>query len=198
MSRNTVTAQMSRSTVTGLNVTEQHNRTNVTEYCDRTNVTALRDCKVGFHTFGCKLNQFETEALASSFRTQGFSVVPADQEADAYVVNTCTVTCRADHKARAFIRSLARRRPRALLIVTGCSAQMDAPVLSSLAENILVIPQSQKASLLDLPEILGRAENERGGLRTSGWWPSAALPPPLSPGRTSQNKSPSLSCCHPP
>lgn len=157
-----VTAQMSRGTVTA------------------TTVTAYRDRRVGFHTFGCKLNQFETEALASSFRARGFSVVPVNQEADAYVINTCTVTCRADHKARALIRSLARRRPRALLIVTGCSAQMDVEGLSSLAENILVIPQSQKASLLELPAILGRAADEQGGLRVLGRWPSVARPDPFA------------------
>jgi threonylcarbamoyladenosine tRNA methylthiotransferase MtaB len=116
-----------------------------------------RGRRVGFHTFGCKLNQFETEALASSFRTQGFAIVPFEQEADAYVVNTCTVTCRADHKARALIRSLARSRSRALLIVTGCSAELNARELSSLGENVLVVPQSQKASLLDLPAILDQA-----------------------------------------
>ena len=110
--------------------------------------------KVGFHTFGCKLNQFETEALAASFKTQGFTIVPFEQEADAYVVNTCTVTCRADHKARSLIRSLARSRSRALLIVTGCSAEMNAGELSSLGENVLVVPQSQKARLLDLPNVL--------------------------------------------
>jgi threonylcarbamoyladenosine tRNA methylthiotransferase MtaB len=133
----------------------------VTEYGGRQNATEHRG-RVGFHTFGCKLNQFETEALASSFTTQGFSVVPFDQEADAYVVNTCTVTCRADHKARALIRSLARRRPHALLIVTGCLAELNAGTLSSLGENVLVVPQSQKACLLDLPTVLGRAGNTRG------------------------------------
>ena len=92
----------------------------------RSAVTVPGDIRVGFHTFGCKLNQFETEALASTFRTQGFAIVPFEQEADAYVVNTCTVTCRTHHKARALIRSLARSRSRALLIVTGCSAELNA------------------------------------------------------------------------
>ncbi|MGA2480934.1 MAG: tRNA (N(6)-L-threonylcarbamoyladenosine(37)-C(2))-methylthiotransferase MtaB, partial [Spirochaetia bacterium] len=80
-----------------------------------------RSGRVAFHTFGCKLNQFETEALASSLRTQGFTVVPENQDADAYIVNTCTVTTRADHKARALIRALARSHPDAVLLVTGCS-----------------------------------------------------------------------------
>ncbi len=121
-----------------------------------------RGRRVGFHTFGCKLNQFETEALASSFKTQGFAIVPFEQEADAYVINTCTVTCRADHKARALIRSLARSRSRSLLIVTGCSAELNGGELSSLGENVVVVPQSQKARLLDLPKILGPRGEKRG------------------------------------
>jgi len=147
-------------------------RPNATEY--RQNATEYRGGgrRVGFHTFGCKLNQFETEALASSFKTQGFAVVPFEQEADAYVVNTCTVTCRADHKARALIRSLARSRPNALLIVTGCSAELNAGALSSLGENVLVIPQSQKASLLDLPAILSPAGDVQGDLRILGCRPT--------------------------
>jgi threonylcarbamoyladenosine tRNA methylthiotransferase MtaB len=124
--------------------------------------------RIGFHTFGCKLNQFETEALASSFKTQGFSIVPFEQEADAYVINTCTVTCRADHKARALIRSLARSRARSLLIVTGCSAELNGGELSSLGENVLVVPQSRKASLLDLPRILGSRGDAHGSTERAG------------------------------
>jgi len=137
-------------------------RQNATEYGGRgrPNAAEYRGRRVGFHTFGCKLNQFETEALASSFKTQGFAIVPFEQEADAYVINTCTVTCRADHKARALIRSLARSRSRSLLIVTGCSAELNGGELSSLGENVLVVPQSQKARLLDLPKILGRPGDE--------------------------------------
>ena len=78
--------------------------------------------RVAFHTFGCKLNQFETEALASSFRAHGFVVTGDDESADVYIINTCTVTSRADHKARSLIRGLARRNPRAPLLVTGSGA----------------------------------------------------------------------------
>jgi threonylcarbamoyladenosine tRNA methylthiotransferase MtaB len=118
---------------------------------------ARRECRVAFHTFGCKLNQFETEALASSFLSQGFVVVPADQDADTYVVNTCTVTSRADHKARSLIRSLARAHPRAPLLVTGCSAETESEVLSGLADNIVLVPQSMKSRFLGLPKILVEA-----------------------------------------
>ena len=84
---------------------------------------------VAFHTFGCKLNQSETEALASSLRSQGYAVVSADEDAAAYIINTCTVTSRADHKARALIRALARSRPHSLLLITGCSAELEARTL---------------------------------------------------------------------
>lgn len=113
--------------------------------------------RVAFHTFGCKLNQFESEALASSFLQQGFAVVGAGEEADVHVVNTCTVTSRADHKARSLIRGLAREHARALLLVTGCSAQVEARALSALAPNVMVIPQSEKSRLLTLPKDLAEA-----------------------------------------
>ena len=117
-------------------------------------VAARRERLVAFHTFGCKLNQFETEALASSFLAHGFVVVPADQEADAYVINTCTVTSRADHKARSLIRGIARKHPNAPLLVTGCSAQTEPEALAALAANIVVVPQSEKSRLLEIPQTL--------------------------------------------
>jgi len=113
--------------------------------------------RVGFHTFGCKLNQSETDAIASLFPAELFSVVTADQDADAYVINTCTVTTRADHKARAYVRALARTHPGSLLIVTGCSAQLEADALSALGENVTVVPQAEKSRLLGLPRVLAEA-----------------------------------------
>jgi threonylcarbamoyladenosine tRNA methylthiotransferase MtaB len=120
-------------------------------------VAARPERRVAFHTFGCKLNQFETEALASSFTASGYSLVPADQEADVYVINTCTVTSRADHKARTMIRGIARRCPSAPIFVTGCSAETEESALSELAGNVRVVPQSEKSRLLDLPRALAEA-----------------------------------------
>ena len=120
-------------------------------------VAARRERRVAFHTFGCKLNQFETEALASSFIANGFAVVPIDQDADAYVINTCTVTSRADHKARSMIRGLARSHPGAPLVVTGCSAETETEALSALGGNIVVVPQSEKSRILELPRALAES-----------------------------------------
>ena len=113
--------------------------------------------RVAFHTFGCKLNQYETEALASAFRSGGFRLVDDLQEADVHVINTCTVTARADHKARSLIRAVALRNPDEPVIVTGCSAQTEAEALSGLAENVVVVPQSSKARLLEAPAALAIA-----------------------------------------
>jgi len=116
--------------------------------------------KAAFHTFGCKLNQLETEALASSFRGQGFSIVKANQQADFYIINTCTVTSKSEQKARRLIRSLARSHPQARLIVTGCYAQMNESGLAELADNLVVVPQNRKDTLLDLPGLLRRQAGE--------------------------------------
>jgi threonylcarbamoyladenosine tRNA methylthiotransferase MtaB len=120
-------------------------------------VAARPERRVAFHTFGCKLNQFETEALASAFSACGCMPVSADQEADVFVINTCTVTSRADHKARTMIRAIARRCPSAPIFVTGCSAETETKALAELAGNVRVVPQSEKSRLLGLPRALVEA-----------------------------------------
>jgi threonylcarbamoyladenosine tRNA methylthiotransferase MtaB len=115
--------------------------------------------RASFHTFGCKLNQFETEALASAFRSRGFSLAGPGEEAEVHLINTCTVTGRSEQKARRFIRGLARAHPAALLVVTGCYAQLEAGAIQALASNVTVVPQAEKSLLLELPRIL----QEKGG-----------------------------------
>jgi threonylcarbamoyladenosine tRNA methylthiotransferase MtaB len=106
---------------------------------------------VGFHTFGCKLNQYETESIAQALGLRGAEIVSAREEADFYIINTCTVTARADHKARTFVRNLVRSRQHSFIVVTGCSAQMEAAEFSGIDPRVIVVPQSQKAVLLGLP-----------------------------------------------
>lgn len=109
---------------------------------------------IGFHTFGCKLNQYETEAIASSFREAGHEVVGRGGDAEVYVVNTCTVTSQGEQKARRMIRHLARSHPHSLIIATGCSAEVEADALRLLGPNVAVVPQSRKDRLLELPGFL--------------------------------------------
>lgn len=107
--------------------------------------------RVAFYTLGCKLNQCESEALASAFGSQGFFIVPASEEADLYIVNTCTVTSKSEQKARRMIRKFARDYPESRIIVTGCYAQMEPEVFESIDERVQVVSGDDKSSLLDLP-----------------------------------------------
>src|SRR5579871_3359988 len=75
---------------------------------------------VAFSTLGCKVNYSEAEALGRQFMARGYRIVPFEEAADVYVVNTCTVTHVADQKSRKEIRAAARRNPAALVAATGC------------------------------------------------------------------------------
>ncbi len=131
--------------------------------------------RAAFYTFGCKLNQFETEALASSFRSQGFSLVSVREEAEYYIINTCTVTSKSEQKARRLIRKLSRRTSESLLIVTGCYAQLNREVLESLGDNIVVVSQDKKNILMDLPGFLtGDAGLPDNKLKSFGMFSSIA------------------------
>ncbi|MDR0452117.1 MAG: tRNA (N(6)-L-threonylcarbamoyladenosine(37)-C(2))-methylthiotransferase MtaB [Treponema sp.] len=112
-------------------------------------------------TIGCKLNQAESEAIADAFNKAGFSLVPCGQAADILVVNTCTVTSRAEQKARRVIRRALRENPLCRVIVTGCYAQLDAEAIAALetdlpeasggARRLFVVPGDLKPELLKLP-----------------------------------------------
>ena len=79
--------------------------------------------KVAIHTLGCKVNQYETAALETELRRRGHELVPFEDAADAYIVNTCTVTAVSDKKSRQMIRQARKRAPGAVVAVCGCYAQ---------------------------------------------------------------------------
>ena len=105
---------------------------------------------VGLMTVGCKLNQYETEGLAELLESGGCRVVPFDSPADAYVVNTCTVTGRSDYRCRQMLRRAARRSPGALIAAVGCYAQRDADALAAMPEVSLVVGNSDKPRTAEL------------------------------------------------
>ncbi|MFQ3547782.1 MAG: radical SAM protein, partial [Termitinemataceae bacterium] len=111
---------------------------------------------ISFHTLGCKLNQLETESIAEVFKREGFTLVPWGAPADIFVVNTCTVTSKAEQKARRTIRKALKDNPAACCIATGCYAQLDAVALEGLSTDgrVIVVPGEHKDSLLDLPAYL--------------------------------------------
>ncbi len=82
--------------------------------------------KIALHTLGCKVNQYDTNAMASKLMEQGHDILPFEGEADVYILNTCTVTGESDRKARQIIARVHRQHPEALLAVCGCLTQRDA------------------------------------------------------------------------
>ena len=90
---------------------------------------------VAFHTLGCKVNQYDTQAMRERFEQAGYRKTEFDERAHIYVVNTCTVTAESDRKARQAIRHLLSENPEAFLIVTGCSAQKAADAIVEAAKD---------------------------------------------------------------
>ena len=105
--------------------------------------------RVAFHTLGCKVNQYETEAIREAFVRRGATVVGEEDPADVYIVNTCTVTNIADRKSRQYIRRMKALNPAALMVVTGCYAQVAAEAVAAMPEVDLVIGNNLKSQIAD-------------------------------------------------
>lgn len=104
--------------------------------------------RIAFHTMGCKLNFSETATIARDFIRSGFSKVDFRDEADIYVLNTCSVTENADREARKFIRQSKRRNPGAAVAVIGCYAQLKPYELAKMEGVDLVVGATEKFNLL--------------------------------------------------
>ncbi len=107
---------------------------------------------VAISTLGCRLNQVESQEMLALFEEHGFRAAAAGEAAHVHVVNTCTVTGRADFSDRQAIRRIARESPDALLVVTGCYAQTDAEAVARIPGVDLVVGNREKYRL---PELLG-------------------------------------------
>lgn len=110
-------------------------------------------------TLGCKVNQFESSAVAESLLAAGYQVVDQPLGADLVVVNTCTVTQKADQEALALVRRLRRLAPAARLVATGCLAQSNPGLLEETGLVTLILGQDEKA---DLVRHLNRPEHSAG------------------------------------
>lgn len=105
--------------------------------------------KVTFHTLGCKLNFAETSSIGKQFIEHEFLEVPNEERADVIVVNTCSVTERADQKARQLVRHLQKVSPEAFVIVTGCYAQLDPDQIAEIDGVDLVLGSNEKFKIFD-------------------------------------------------
>jgi threonylcarbamoyladenosine tRNA methylthiotransferase MtaB len=102
---------------------------------------------VAFHTLGCKLNYSETSTLSRTLEAEGFIKKEFDDEADVYVVNTCSVTDNADKECRQIVRRIKRRSPQSFIVITGCYAQLKPKEISEIDGVDLVLGAAEKFNL---------------------------------------------------
>jgi threonylcarbamoyladenosine tRNA methylthiotransferase MtaB len=117
--------------------------------------------KAAFYTLGCKVSQYETEAISESFRERGYEVGSFSESCDVYVINTCTVTAEADRKSRQIIRRAKKINPDAKVLVCGCYSQRSPDEVEKIPDVDAVIGSAGKMELVDIAErLLSGAERE--------------------------------------
>lgn len=113
---------------------------------------------VAFHTLGCKVNHYETEAIWQLFKDAGYDRSEFESKADVYVINTCTVTNTGDKKSRQVIRRAIRKNPDGVICVTGCYAQTSPAEIMAIPGVDIVVGTSDRVKMLDYIE---QFKNER-------------------------------------
>lgn len=114
--------------------------------------------KASFYTLGCKLNFSETSSIARRFEELGFERVEFTENADTVVINSCSVTAEGDKKTRNIIRQAVRKNPDALIIVTGCYAQLQPETIEKIDGVDLIIGSSEKQNITDYLGNLSKKE----------------------------------------
>jgi len=102
---------------------------------------------VAFHTLGCKLNFSETSTLSRMLEDEGFEKKDFDDQADVYVINTCSVTDNADKECRQIVRRIQRKAPESLVVITGCYAQLKPKQIAAIPGVNLVLGAAEKFNL---------------------------------------------------
>lgn len=115
---------------------------------------------VSFHTLGCKVNQYETEAMAELFLKSGYTIADFDDVCDVYVINTCTVTGTGDKKSRQMIRRAQTLNPDAVIAVTGCYSQVAPEEIAAMGVDV-ILGSKDKSKIVEL------AENALTGKKTN-------------------------------
>lgn len=106
--------------------------------------------KAAFYTLGCKVNQYETEYMAEILKNAGMQIVSHNEDADYYIINSCTVTATADQKTRQNVRKFKRQHPNSVVILTGCMPQAFPEQASALNEADIVLSNKSNDDILDL------------------------------------------------
>ncbi len=115
---------------------------------------------VAFCTLGCKVNQYETNAMMQKFMQAGYKIVEFEEKADVYVINTCTVTNMADKKSRQMLRRVKEISPDSILAVTGCYAQIAKEKLEEIPEIDMILGVNEKNKIVEYVEDLLQKREE--------------------------------------
>ena len=121
--------------------------------------------KVGFYTLGCKVSQYETEAIAEEFERRGLLRAAFSEVCDAYVINTCTVTEQSDRKSRQMIRRALRKNPSAVVAVVGCYSQRAPSDIEGIDGVSVIIGTQDKMNVVD--RCIERLEDKGLGVHIS-------------------------------
>lgn len=106
--------------------------------------------KVFFTTFGCKVNQYETQEMSELLCSAGFSIMNNHKEADIIIVNSCTVTAEGVRKVRQTIRKLNKENPTAIMILTGCASQAEPHIIKDLPEIDILMGNRNDTDIVDI------------------------------------------------
>lgn len=117
--------------------------------------------KIGLYTLGCKVSQYETEAIGEEFERRGYEISSFDSVCDAYVINTCTVTAESDRKSRQIIRRAVTKNPDAVVAVVGCYSQLAPGDLLKIDGVDVVMGTDKKLEVVDRVEFLLKNGREK-------------------------------------
>ena len=115
---------------------------------------------VAFYTLGCKVNQYETEAMAEIFQNKGYKIVDASDRADIYVINTCTVTNLGDRKSRQFIRRSKTKNENAVIAVVGCYSQMSPDEVLEIEGVDVILGTNDRNKIVEACESVKNENNK--------------------------------------
>ncbi len=116
--------------------------------------------KVAFYTLGCKVNQYETEAMSELFKNNGYEITDYENFADIYIINTCTVTGMSDRKSRQIIRRAKKQNPDSFVIVAGCYSQVSPEDVLKIEGVNLVLGTKDRGDIVRLYEENAKTEKE--------------------------------------
>jgi threonylcarbamoyladenosine tRNA methylthiotransferase MtaB len=116
---------------------------------------------VAFHTLGCKLNFSETSTLSRTLEAEGFLKKDFEEQADVYVINTCSVTENADKECRQLVRRIQRRAPESLVVITGCYAQLKPKEIAEIEGVDLVLGAAEKFNIAEHLKELSKGDSAK-------------------------------------